>query len=344
MKYNKSDKSNIIILKIKLLSLWDIIISKLPIQIEKCSRLYESPTTVMIEITNRCNLKCNHCARIMMGVEHLDIGDMTFENFKKILKQFPSVNSVILTGLGEPLLHPDLFNMIKYVKMYRNNQIHTFMSTNGTLLSDENITEIIKSGLDTLQISFDGAIAETNNKNRLYGANMFNMIIDNTKHLVKVKPNSLNVVINMVLQRENYKEASKMIELASNIGVPTVIFNVKNFAARRDKYQDYELYSSEDFLSEIEKAKQASKELGINLELSMISLPRKCNYLWDPPYVTWNGYLATCCTIPFPRLVNFGNLFEKDYSKLRNSKQIMEFRRKLLTNNKPDFCNNCHLY
>lgn len=337
------DKFNMIFNKRKPLAFFDFLKTKPQINNIRSSRVNEPPTSVMIEITNRCNLNCKHCARTMMGLEYLDVGDMSFENFKMIFKQFPDVRSVTLTGLGEPLLHPELFQIIEYIKNYRED-IRIFMSTNGTLLNDEKIQRLINSGVDDLQISFDGSTPGTSSKVRDYNEKVFNKIIENTKCLMKMKPQSMNVFMNMVLQRENFMEASKIIELAHTIGVTKVMFNVKNFASRADKYQDYELYKSKEFLSEINNAKRVSGELGINLDLSMITLPRKCGYLWDSAYVTWDGYLATCCTIPFPRLVNFGNLLERNYVELRNSKLFMEFRQKLINNNKPEFCKNCHLY
>ncbi len=68
------------------------------------------PRSLYIEPTNRCNSLCTTCPRTFWPMEAA--ADMSFERFKSIVDQFPTLDRVVLHGLGEPLLNRELPAMI----------------------------------------------------------------------------------------------------------------------------------------------------------------------------------------------------------------------------------------
>ena len=72
---------------------------------------------------------------------------MTFERFKEILAYFPKKYSthITITAEGEPFLNKDIFKMIEYAKKERNLFVNS--STNGVLLTDDQIGKIVRSGI-----------------------------------------------------------------------------------------------------------------------------------------------------------------------------------------------------
>lgn len=86
-----------------------------------------------IEITQRCNLYCRHCYE--GSSKNVEISDMTMQDFETAVKALHSIGikRIQLVG-GEPLVHPQIAEMIKIAK-------DTFdfveVYTNGTLLTDE---------------------------------------------------------------------------------------------------------------------------------------------------------------------------------------------------------------
>lgn len=58
---------------------------------------------------------------------------------------------VFLTGEGEPMLHPQLIEVVKALKQ-AGRRVNLF--TNGTLLTKKNVEGILDSGLDVVKISF----------------------------------------------------------------------------------------------------------------------------------------------------------------------------------------------
>jgi MoaA/NifB/PqqE/SkfB family radical SAM enzyme len=117
------------------------------------------PFVLMIEPTNLCNLRCPLCPS---GDGRLTRarGMMDRATFDRILKQTKgAVKLLQLWNQGEPLLHPDLPWMIRRAKQHG---MFVSMSTNGHPLADPSTAKkIVRSGLDHLIVSVDGATQET---------------------------------------------------------------------------------------------------------------------------------------------------------------------------------------
>ena len=113
-------------------------------------------TSLIIEPTNTCNLRCTFCF-VTEGMTRED-GFMEFDLFKKIIDDSPDLEHLCMHNWGEPLLHKDIFKMIEYAKNKGVNYV--VMNTNGTLLTDKMIDQIVDSKLDIIRFSIDGS-AET---------------------------------------------------------------------------------------------------------------------------------------------------------------------------------------
>lgn len=115
---------------------------------------------VVWNITGACNLKCVHC--------YNDSGtcagdELSTAEAKKVLDSLADfgVPSVLFSG-GEPLMRPDLFELIEYAT---GRGLRAVISTNGTLIKPDKAEKIKKSGVSYVGISLDG-IGEINDKFR----------------------------------------------------------------------------------------------------------------------------------------------------------------------------------
>ena len=85
---------------------------------------------VYVEITKRCNLNCSFCVK-----EENNQPDLTLSDFRMIADQLPELTSTLYYHiLGEPLLHPQLDEMLKYAK---DLGLKNSLTTNGLLLKDK---------------------------------------------------------------------------------------------------------------------------------------------------------------------------------------------------------------
>src|SRR5437764_5439135 len=72
------------------------------------------PRSIYIEPTSRCNELCQQCPLTLLSRE--DDRDLSFDNFRYIVDQFPALDRVVLHGLDEPLVIKDLPKRIRCLK------------------------------------------------------------------------------------------------------------------------------------------------------------------------------------------------------------------------------------
>jgi len=121
-----------------------------------------SPHTIEIEISNLCNANCVFCKNKDLGREK---GFMSLDLFKKSLEQLGKLKlnnifniksntndfpKIVFAGLGEPLLNPSVFEMIR---MTKENGFYVSLVTNGIVLNQENAIKLIDCGVNEIAIS-----------------------------------------------------------------------------------------------------------------------------------------------------------------------------------------------
>lgn len=102
---------------------------------------------LQIEPTTRCNYTCGFCVG-----RHLDQSDLSLETFRRTLDLLPDLERLEIHGEGEPLMHPDFFEM---ARLARERGIRLSTITNGSLFSAERIEQILESGIETLFVSIE---------------------------------------------------------------------------------------------------------------------------------------------------------------------------------------------
>src|SRR5580765_3338557 len=72
------------------------------------------PRELYIESTTRCNEFCDQCPRTHLGREA--DRDVSAEEVRRIVEQIPGLERVVLHGLGEPLLNPQLPEIVAQLR------------------------------------------------------------------------------------------------------------------------------------------------------------------------------------------------------------------------------------
>ncbi|MDI6704281.1 MAG: radical SAM protein [bacterium] len=133
-----------------------------------------------IEVTNDCNLKCIMCPRT--SEMSREINYMDFELFKKIVDE-TDVLSIHFSGLGEPLLHPQIKEMFTYAK---EKGLEVGLWTNGIELTEDLSKEILERGfLDYIIFGLDADTKETYTK--VKGVDVFDKAIENITRFLRLK-------------------------------------------------------------------------------------------------------------------------------------------------------------
>jgi len=112
------------------------------------------PLNVDIEVSSRCQLQCDHCFRQYMSIGEDDL--MGLDLYKKIVTECGEYRLFTLkfSMRGEPLLHPDMVEMVRYAKDCGIREV--WINTNGAALNKKLDRDLINAGVDWITMSFDG--------------------------------------------------------------------------------------------------------------------------------------------------------------------------------------------
>ncbi|UCG68039.1 MAG: radical SAM protein [Thermoplasmata archaeon] len=281
------------------------------------------PISVQIEPTNVCQLQCPTCPT-GLGINPDPRGKMRQDDFKKIIDELKDyLYEILLFGFGEPLLHKDIYEMIKYAT---ENNIRTALSSNLCNLQKGDIDRIIDSGLELLVVSLDGITQETYKRYRVKGdvqqvKRNVETLIQRKKELGRSNP---VIQIQFIVMDHNRHEITKAIEYSRRINVEEFI--LKDVGPR---------YIPRVFKNEntLERTRHLRKELNM------------CHKLWTESYIGWNGSIRPCC-LTFDGTM--GNVLSERFDHIWNnnkyilSRRIFRHRIDLV----PDLrvpCLSCHL-
>ncbi|KPA15159.1 radical SAM protein [Candidatus Magnetomorum sp. HK-1] len=112
------------------------------------------PLNIDIEVSSKCQIKCDHCFRQYMDIKEDDF--MPLDMYKKIIKESGSKGLFTLkfSMRGEPLLHPDIVEMVSFAKDQGVKEV--WINTNGGPITENLAHGIISAGVDWITMSFDG--------------------------------------------------------------------------------------------------------------------------------------------------------------------------------------------
>jgi MoaA/NifB/PqqE/SkfB family radical SAM enzyme len=113
---------------------------------------------VYVEPTNHCNLDCRICIRHAWSDALGQMSRQTFSRIIEDLREFSPPPIVFFEGLGEPLVHRDILDMVVQAKSLGSS---VELITNGTLLTRDLSKKLIEAGLDVLWTSLDGVTPES---------------------------------------------------------------------------------------------------------------------------------------------------------------------------------------
>ena len=302
------------------------------------------PSTIMLELGNHCNLHCMTCARENEDGKRMDKGFMKVVQAKKIIDElYPYLDTIGLTGMGETFFYEELKEVASYIKK-KKKSIRISVSTNANFPNFIDKVELAIPYIDTIQVSMDG-IGDTYEAIRCGGK--FAPFEENLEKLISItKQHHVNLMLNLVITHLNYHQMPDVVEFAANRGIPFLNFTYYNLACSPYDVSYYDMFRTSPFVDVLAKTKEEVKKHK-KLEVTGLDFPgaasfQKCMFPWGHYNITWDGYVVPCCVKPFPKVLNFGNVFENGVMSVLNSESYQQFRKMWQNNTKPEFCNKCH--
>ena len=297
-------------------------------------RVFGYPSHLTVDVTNVCNLRCPLCPT-GVGAPGRGKGSMSLATFKKIVDEMGKyLISIDLFNWGEPLLNPDVYEMIAYA---HKRGIVTSISSNFQYFNDRAAEKLVASGLDNLILSIDGASQESYEKYRIGGD--FQKAIDNISILVKAKKNHSAghpyIYWQYLMMKHNENEIETARKLAEDLGVDKISFEhaylpvsteheAMKWLPENPKNHRYDMGHLRKTWAEQGPRNDSPKD---DHEGDREFRRRvNCSWLWTQTTINWDGSVSPCCAIYEPSH-DFGNITDTSFKRVWNNRKYMASRR-----------------
>jgi MoaA/NifB/PqqE/SkfB family radical SAM enzyme len=323
--------------------------------IRKFPGLAPLPRYVEIETTTICPRKCIMCEHTYWKDQ--EERHLSFDEFKRILSQFPKLRWLHLTGEGSAFTNPDYVKMLEYVK---SKDISLYLVDSFDHIPESAMEKLIDMKLEGVYISLDASTKATYEKIRI-GCD-FDRVLKNIKKFLDLKKQRgallPEISFRYTVMKYNVEEMPSFLDLVASLGPRKLLGNggridfVGNLEFPEVKHLSvYELPQHV-----IDGVVSRTRKYGFNTFLSHTEPKRNPTInqciCWLEPYIIMGGQVIPCCNILMSnkrttlRKYSFGNIFEKNIAEIWNSPRYRDFR-KNVNNPKgkvPFLCTLCRGY
>ena len=327
-------------------------------------KTFMGPKVVEIHITNKCNNNCIGCwfrSPLFKGVSPL-LGswednraweklELPVEKVKKIIDDLAELGTeeIQISGGGEPTIHPNFLEIIKYI---RRKGIKLVFTTNFTLWNKKFVEDVVKVKPEQIVVSLWAGTAKTYAKVHPNKTEQtFWKIKENLKYLTRLRDKLYDdkkpgIEICQVILKYNYNELEEMIDFALDVNATAVRFSAFDAVGptkvlllnkketekvkeqlKRIKKRIEQLNKDKTVLElrglDVFEASLGSKnvEEGVYTEPLIKNIP--CYTGWIRGEVTTSGDVLFCCKAG---KVPLGNVFRKNFKDIWTSKEYTKFR------------------
>src|SRR5262245_22668520 len=299
------------------------------------------PRSIYLETTSRCNSLCETCILTFGGREPQK--DLGWDEFRRVVDQFPVLERVLLHGIGEPLLNRDLPRMIEHLK---DRGATVLFNSNAITLTPRLRSALIASRLDELRISLDATTAPT--YARIRGVDALDKVVANLEGLAEAKRRAASasprVTLWFTALKDNIEEIPGLVPLAARvsaegINLQRLVYNGLGMATEEQslfgRVKDREealLALTEAAAAEAGVAFTASGAVAPEVSLTPTHDDRPwsaCRRPFSLVYVTVHGNVLPCCIAPFITQhydgIVLGNLFQQSLEEVWWGKRYLTF-------------------
>ncbi len=285
-----------------------------------------SPPKLLIDPTNFCNLRCPLCPTGLQKPGRkqafMDLG-----LYKDIIDQvYKTAVSIGMVNWGEPTLHRQFNEMVKYAAKERNLWVSTSTNFSRTL-DDSYLEELVESGLHLMLVDVDGTTQETYEQYRRRGD--LSKVLDNVSRLMKIKQkrNAQYPIVEagMMVMQHNEHQVDDFAAMMKDMGVDKytyrrVQFNPNVNVSWFPKNEEYRYNNYED---------------------PNYKAP-KCDRLWMTLVVNSDGSVSSCCLVDDEK-ADFGDTTKNRVSEIWNNDYFQSARSVFSDNEKSDPPTICHI-
>ena len=274
------------------------------------------PLTVHLDLTYRCNERCEHCY-----LDHDDHGELSFAEISALLHDLAAAGSLFLTlSGGEALLRRDFFDI---VALARSLAFSVRIKTNAVLLRPREAERLRALGVHEVQVSLYSHRAEVHDAVTKVPGSFARTVAG----ITALRSSGVPVVVANVLMRRNFGDYRELQALAARLGAsctidPTVTPHIDGdrlLLALNVSAADLQTaFHDPGLVGPVEAACAPPQPAGEDV---MDALP--CSAGHSACYVSPYGDVYPCVQFPLPT----GNIREQSFESIwRHSPAFAEVR------------------
>lgn len=262
------------------------------------------PNTVSIEVTDHCDLACPSCPQLLLPDPKGHMDSRTIRRLIDECARSTYLRSLVFTGFGEPLLHPDICELSVYAKRRGIPIVRTYSNCKSlTGLRAEAVLR--RAAFDELTLSLNGTSPETHR------------LIKGDDDYARAKQN-----VRRFLARKRELRAHKPFLNLTFLALRGVSHDLSALAAEwmplLGPGDCVRLKGSHDYAGQVSGAHFGT--------LSRTVTRRPCGQLWNYLFVARGGQVSPCCVDPFKQL-SIGNVHDSTLRSCWESAALVEMRR-----------------
>lgn len=186
---------------------------------------------IQIEVTSHCNAECVYCPRTVYGNSWRS-GHMPVGMFRKLSRAFHRTDLAYLQGWGEPLLHPEFFEMVRIAK---ECGCRVGTTTNGMLCDDKTAERIVREGLNIIGFSLAGT---TDHQDEIRRGTRLRRVLEAIRlidHHKKMSGSHLpEIHVAYMWLRSGINEIKELPTLLEGMGVNQVVVTTLDFLSHQN--------------------------------------------------------------------------------------------------------------
>ena len=299
---------------------------------------FTAPTRLrrlQIEITTGCNLRCAGCQRTLgMAAGTWRNAHMPMSRFAAILANAPPADTVILQGIGEPTLHPDLPALVAAARQCGKFHAISF-NTNGLVREPEYYRALRDAGLNHVSVSVDSLDPATAELAR--GGTDCERLSAAVRALLSLWPAA---TLSIVLSRHNAGELPGLLRHLYGVGARYI--EVQPLISYDPAIQPLCLTAAELAVANRQIAEAGRVLPGLQMLPAAALAPNgtRCRRPLHAAYVTVDGFLTPCCTTNDAALFRYANLADARFTVLWQSEGVAAWMHAYI-DREPPICRGC---
>ena len=316
------------------------------------------PAHIELDLTDRCNVDCYFCNQQDVRSKQ----QIPLEKVKLLIDELAAsgLASVRLSGGGDPLFHREIVDVLDHLSSSR--VVVDNLTTNGVALTDPVARRLVESQAREVIISLNAADPEDYQRMMQVRPELFSKVLENVRHLIAIKGERVApaVVVQFLIDRENFRKLPEMYALGRSLGVDRVAIN-SVLEIHNARISEGTLLGADDaeavrpYLEEIVSRDSDARLLHMHFrweswnenlagayEKAAYPSPDPfpiapsfrdqnggCFFGWYTAAVTGTGDIYPCCMLISPYFEPLGNIHEGPFDTQWNGERFTTMRREM---------------